>query len=143
MTSGRPVVVKRLPQRVSQHEARELLREIEPSLKDDHPSLVFDFTDVRHLDSAGIELLLHCMEEAMKRNGDLKFAAVPPAIGAILELTRVHRLFEIFDNAADAAESFYRFPAHAFQQTWEATHPSIRAENGERNAPSSEGPEEQ
>jgi len=130
MTPNRPVIVKRLPQHMSQHSAQELLRGLEPLLKDDRPCMVFDFSDVCYLDSAGIDVVLKCMEEAMKRNGDLKFAAIPPAIASILRIMRVDCLFEIFGDVADAVESFYRFPAHAFPQPREATAPIVRA-NGD------------
>jgi hypothetical protein len=52
----------------------------------------------------------------MKRNGDVKLAAIPPGAAAILELTRVDRLFEAFDNTADAVNSFQQLPANGFQQ---------------------------
>ncbi|MGA9208111.1 MAG: STAS domain-containing protein [Terriglobales bacterium] len=136
------MVVKQLPEIVSRHQAQELIREVGPFLKDDHPCLVFDFSGVRHLDSAGIEMLLRCMEEAVKRNGDLKLAAIPPAIAVILKLTRVDCLFEIFDNPADAVESFSRFPLYAFRQTREPTYPSAGAEDNDSGATSSEGTEE-
>jgi anti-anti-sigma regulatory factor len=58
------------------------------------------------MDSAGIELLLYCMQEAMKRDGDLKLAAVSPAAATIMELMRVDRLFEVFETADQAARSF-------------------------------------
>jgi anti-anti-sigma factor len=142
MTSCGAVIVKRLPERVSQHQVREFIRELEPSLKNDRPCLVFDFSDVSHLDSAGIEMLLQCMEEAMKRNGDLKLAAVPPPIASLLKLTRVDCLFEIFDNASDAVASYYRFPVYALQQTGEAAHPTVGAGNGVPGTRAPERPEE-
>ena len=71
MTTGKPVVVKRLPETVSEPQSRIFFRELEPILDSDRPRIVFDFTGVRTFDSAGVELLLRCMEEAMKRNGDL------------------------------------------------------------------------
>lgn len=142
MTANRSVIIKRLPERVGQHQAQTLIREVEPFFKGDHPYLVFDFSDVCHLDSAGIEILLQCVEEALKRNGDLKFAAVPPAIATILKLTRVDCLFEMFDNASDAVESFYRFPVYPFQQTSEGMYPSTRAVNDDPRATLSERPEE-
>ena len=117
MTNSRPVVVKQLPDRVSVNEAQQLFRELAPLFEGDRPCLVFDFSEVRQLDSAGIEMLLRCMEEAMKRNGDVKLAAVSPQVTVILELTRVDRLFEIFENPSDAVESFHRFPVQAFRQT--------------------------
>ncbi len=117
MTNSRPVVVKQLPDRVSVNETQQLFRELAPLFEGDRPCLVFDFSEVRQLDTAGIEMLLRCMEEAMKRNGDVKLAAVSPQVTVILELTRVDRLFEIFENPSDAVESFHRFPVQAFRQT--------------------------
>lgn len=115
MTTGKPVVVKQLPEHLGVQQCQAFLRELEPVFQSDRPRLVFDFTGVRHLDSAGVEFLLRCMEEAMKRNGDLKLASVSPELAVILEMTRVDRLFEIFDNSTDAVESFHRFSASAWQ----------------------------
>src|SRR6266481_5708619 len=116
MTNSRPVVVKQLPDRVSVNETQQLFRELAPLFEGDRPCLVFDFSEVRQLDSAGIEMLLRCMEEAMKRNGDVKLAALSPQVAIILEITRVDRLFEIFATPSDAVESFHRFPVEALQQ---------------------------
>jgi anti-sigma B factor antagonist len=115
MTTGKAVVVKQLPESVSTPQAQALFRELEPILATDRPRLVFDFTGVRSFDSAGVELLLRCMEEAMKRNGDLKLAALSPQMAVILEMTRVDRLFEIFNNSNAAVESFHRFSPAAIQ----------------------------
>ena len=142
MSTSLPVMVKQLPESVSRPQAQELIREVAPFIKHDHPCLVFDFSGVRHLDSAGIELLLRCMEEAVKRNGDLKLAAIPPSIAVILKLTRVDCLFEIFENPADAVESFSRFPVHAFQQNREPTYHSAGAEDNDLGATAREGTEE-
>ena len=116
MTDCGNVTVKKLPERVSVSEARQLLAELEPKLESDRPCLVFDCSDVMQIDSAGIEMLLRCMEEAIKRNGDVKLAALSPQVAIILEITRVDRLFEIFATPSDAVESFHRFPVEALQQ---------------------------
>lgn len=116
MTKCRTIVVKDLPESVTLLRIPALVKEVVPLIRADWPCLVFDFSRVRELDRAGVELLLRTMEEVVKRNGDLKFAAVSPPIAVILELTRVDRLFEIFDCPADAVESFHRFPAQAFSQ---------------------------
>jgi len=120
MTTGKPVVVKLLPEHLGVRQCQAFLRELEPLFGTDRPRLVFDFSGVHHLDSAGVEFLLRCMEEAMKRNGDLKLACVSPQLAVILEMTRVDRLFEIFDNSTDAVESFHRFSASA----WQAMEPA-------------------
>ena len=116
MTTCRTVMVKDLPESVTLNHIAELCRELVPLAHGDWPCLVLDFSAVRELDRAGVELLLRTMEEVVKRNGDVKFAAVSPQIGMILELTRVDRLFEFFDNAADAVSSFTSFPLVAFSR---------------------------
>ena len=104
-TSG-PVIVMELPERLNHTEGKAFLREMEPLLQADRPRIVLDCSQVQHIDSAGIEMLLYCMDQAMKRDGDLKLAAVSPASATILELMRVDRLFEVFESAEQATRSF-------------------------------------
>lgn len=113
MTSPRPVIVKQLPAQLKLGQIQEFLREVDPLITADRPCIVFDFSHVTQIDSAGVDMLLHCMEQAMKRNGDLKLAAVPPASAVILELTRVDRLFEVFETVSEAVDSFYGFSVPA------------------------------
>lgn len=116
METSRPVVVKRMPARVNLREARSFFRDVQPFLKADRPQLVFDMAQVEHLDSAGIEMLLECMAECMKRDGDLKLSSLSPQAATVLELTRTDRLFEIFDSSTDAARSFSSFLPNAMRQ---------------------------
>ncbi len=109
METARPVVVKRMPERLNLKHARALLRELRPILTSDRPQLVFDMSQVRHLDAAGVDMLLHCMTESMKRDGDLKLAALSDQAAVILELTRTDRLFEIYHTSTDAMRSFSHF----------------------------------
>ena len=109
------VAVKQLPGKLGVQQGRVFLREIESCLNCDRPRLVLDCSNLVQLDSAGIHVLLRCLEEAMRRNGDVKLAAIPSAAAATLELTGVNRLFEIFDNAADAVSSFQQVPTYGFQ----------------------------
>jgi anti-sigma B factor antagonist len=128
MISGRPVVVMQLPEKLSLEQGRRFFLEVEPCLKADRPRLVLDCSNLQQLDSAGIQVLLHCLEEAMKRNGDVKLAAVPPAAAELLELTKVDSLFEVFDRAADAVNSFNQFPVHAFHPPLQPTYPNPASE---------------
>lgn len=115
-TNSRPVVVKRMPERLNARTAREFLRDVQPFLMTDRPQLVFDLAQVKQLDAAGVEMLLRCMSEAHKRDGDLKLATVSPAAGVVLELTRTDRLFEIYETSTDAVRSFSGFLPNAMKQ---------------------------
>jgi anti-anti-sigma factor len=96
METSRPVVVKRVPERVNLKAARQFMRAVEPILQSDRPQVVLDLSNVRQLDSAGVDMLLHCMSEAMKRDGDVKLAAPSAEAMVILELTRTARSFSSF-----------------------------------------------
>ena len=76
METSRPVIVKRLPNRVNLKEAKIFFREMQPILRIDRPQVVFDLSQIRQMDAAGVDVLLRCMAQAMKRDGDVKLAAV-------------------------------------------------------------------
>ena len=101
-----PVVVMQMPEQLNSEAARTFLQDMEPLLEIHRPRIVFDCSQVRYMDSAGVEMMLHCLEEAMKRDGDLKLAALSPESEVILELMRVARVFEAFATSDEAVRSF-------------------------------------
>ena len=106
MNNERPILVLQLPERVVMGRVHVFFREVRTLLKGTRPRLVFDFSSVRQLDSAGVEMLLNCAEEVLKRNGDLKLAAISEGPAEVLRLTKVDSLFEIFEDPAEAVQSF-------------------------------------
>ncbi len=131
METSRPVIVKRVPESLNLRQARVFLEEVRPLLEHDRPQLVFDLSLVRKLDSAGVDMLLHCMKEASRRDGDLKLAALSPQAQVVLDLTRTSRLFETFATSAEAARSFSGYMPNMVRQF----HPEADAVgNGERKA---------
>src|SRR5215472_11045518 len=102
------VTVTRLPETIDRKRGRLFFKELESRLNIDRPCVVLDCSRVREMDRFAIHMLLCCLEEAMKRDGDVKLAAVSQSARATLELTRVDRLFEIYDTESDAVSSFFR-----------------------------------
>jgi len=113
----RTVAVMQLPEVLNMKQRRNFLREMQSQMSVDRPRLVLDCSKVRLRDRSFIHLLLCCLEEAMKCKGDVKLAALPPGAGAILELTGVNRLFDIYETTAEAVNSFHRFPVLSVPQT--------------------------
>lgn len=114
--------MKRIPERFNLKQSRNFLQEVKPFLDADRPQIVFDLSQVRQIDAAGVDVLLHCMSEAMKRDGDLKLASLSPQAAVILELTRTDRLFEIYETSTDAAKSFSSFLPNAVRQFYPSFH---------------------
>jgi anti-sigma B factor antagonist len=128
METSRPVVVKRVPAILNTRQARQFHEDVRPLLSVDRPQIVFDLAAVRQIDAAGVDVLLECMTEASKRDGDLKLANLSPHAAVILELTRTDRLFEIYETATDAVKSFSSFLPNVVRQFYPApgTSPSLR-----------------
>jgi anti-sigma B factor antagonist len=121
-SSKRPVVVKRMPERMNLKQARGFFKEVQPFLNSDRPQIVFDMSLVRQIDAAGVDVLLRCMRDAIRRDGDLKLAALSPQAAVVLELTRTGRLFEIYDTSGAAVKSFSSFVPKAIKQFY--PHPA-------------------
>jgi anti-anti-sigma factor len=110
-------------------QARKFLKEVGRFLISDRPQIVFDMSQVRDIDAAGIDVLLQCMSAAVKHDGDLKLASLSPQSAVVLELTRAGRLFEIYENSTAAAKSFSSFLPnaikHLYAQPIEETSPAV------------------
>jgi anti-sigma B factor antagonist len=117
MHKSGPVIIMQLPERLNHRDVQNCSSELDPILGSDRPRIVLDCSLVQYMDSAGVEMLLHCVQEAMKRDGDLKLAAVSPAAATILELMRVDRLFETFETTDEAVQSFHAFTMPVVPQT--------------------------
>jgi anti-sigma B factor antagonist len=138
-TSSRPVVVKRMPDRMNHRQAKVFLREVQPFLMCDRPQVVFDLSQVRQFDAAAIDMLLQCMSEVTKRDGDLKLAALSPQAATVLELTRTDRLFEIYETSTDAVRSFTYFLPNAMRPIPRLTFPLTGANSTAEPAPENKG----
>lgn len=115
LTSG-PVVIMQLPEELSVKEVQGFMEEMGPLLESNRPRVVLECSQVRSMDSAGVEMLLRCLEEVLKRDGDLKLAALSPEAEVILEIMRVARVFEIYPTSEEAVRSFNAIPAEAIPQ---------------------------
>jgi anti-anti-sigma factor len=124
-----------MPDRMNHRQAKVFLREVQPFLLCDRPQVVFDLSQVRQLDAAGVDMLLHCMSEVMKRDGDLKLAALSPQAATVLELTRTDRLFEIYETSSDAVRSFTYFLPNAMRPTPKLTVPLSDSNSAEPAKP--------
>jgi len=107
-TRTRPVSIRTVPERLDGTRRQAFYREVESCINVDRPAIVLDCSSVHGLDRNTIQLFLCCLEEAMKRNGDVRLAAVSPELKSSLKLMELDALFQIFDCIGDAVVSFHR-----------------------------------
>ena len=115
LTNG-PVVVMQMPEQFTGGEVQTFMLELGPLLESNRPRIVLECSQVRSFDSSGVEMLLHSLEEVLKRDGDLKLAALSAEAEVFLELMRVARVFETFPTSEEAVRSFHVVPAETASQ---------------------------
>ncbi len=107
----RAVTVHEVPAEVTASEERAFLRNLQEYVETERPRLVLDCSAIRRMNRPTMHLLLSCLEEAMKRNGDVRLAALPPEARVSPQLNGLRRLFEIYSTVGEAVHSFQQRPS--------------------------------
>ncbi len=103
----RVVVVRKFPQLLHHRQRSDFFYDVSQCLDVDRPALVFDCSQLGHVDEQLIHLLLCCLEEAMKRHGDIRLAWVTAEMKASLKAVDADVLFRIFETSNAAVASFH------------------------------------
>lgn len=127
---ARAVIVKEVPATTDAKQAKAFVRELANDIAHVvRPCVVIECARVRRVDGAFLHLLLLSLEEAMKRNGDVRLSGFPEAARPALQSLGMERLFRFYPTTAQAAESFRRpgAPTPSFSAQGSTTQPSARA----------------
>ncbi|AMV72495.1 STAS domain-containing protein [Desulfuromonas carbonis] len=103
---GQVVRIDIREERLDAHNSGELKAEMLKLFDEGKSSIVIDLKDVRFVDSSGLGSLVSGFKNASARNGNLKLCGLQPQVKSMFELTRLHRVFEIFPAADEALASF-------------------------------------
>ena len=95
---------RKILEELSIHEIGERLSNLvnsEPKLK-----LVLSFRNVEHLSSAALGMLIALRSQVREKDGQLKLSNIRPQIYEVFKITKLSKLFEIHDTAAQAMQAF-------------------------------------
>jgi len=105
-----PVAIMQLPARVDAQGELLLLHDLDLRMDANRPRVVLDCSRLLQFDKPVVHLLLCCLEEAMKRNGDVKLAELPDDVCAIFTWFGLDGLFEVYATVSGAVDSFLQSP---------------------------------
>ena len=103
---GSAVLLTVQEERLDAHNSGELKTQMLKLFEEGRNSLVIDLHAVRFVDSSGLGALVSGFKNASSRNGSLKLAGLQLQVKSMFELTRLHRVFEIFADVDEALASF-------------------------------------
>lgn len=76
--------------------------EIKAIFDEGRTRLALEMSGIRHIDSSGLSVLVTAMKTARTSGGDVVLVKPTPSVRSLLELTRLHRILEVFEDE-DAA----------------------------------------
>ena len=100
------VIIYVKEERLDAHNSGELKTEMQRLFEEGNKNVLVDLHDVRFIDSSGLGALVSGFKNAISHHGNLKLSTLQTQVKSMFELTRLHRVFEIYASAAEALENF-------------------------------------
>jgi anti-sigma B factor antagonist len=123
------VTILALKGRITMSEVSPVRDKVQQLLAAGHNQIVLDLGDVEYIDSTGLGNLVISYTQVKKAGGALKLVRLNKRNVELLALTRLHTVFEVFEDETDAVNSFFpgreikRFDILSFVQQRHETEP--------------------
>ncbi|HZQ70161.1 MAG TPA: STAS domain-containing protein [Terriglobales bacterium] len=87
-------------------EESAVLRDTVRKLITENNRIVLNLGGVNYIDSGGLGTLVSLFTTAHTAGGSIKLANLTQRVGDLLQVTKLVTVFEVYDNEAEAVESF-------------------------------------
>ena len=72
-------------------------------VKSGQPKMIIDFSNLDHVSSAMLGVLVDLHRTAQKMNGEVRLAALSPALSNVVKISQLEKLLKIYSTTQDAA----------------------------------------
>lgn len=99
-------------ERLDANNSGELKEYLQRLLENEAKALVIDLSAVRFIDSSGLGALLSGYKNANLHQGSLVLSGLQPRVQSMFELTRLHRVFDIYPKLQEALDHIEKGETH-------------------------------
>lgn len=92
--------------RATLKEAEEFKRTLGKNIEKGYHKIVIDLSTCEFLDSTFLGALVVSLKKVTALGGDVRLVGFHPAVHSMMELTRMHRVFETYPTKEEAIKSF-------------------------------------
>lgn len=100
------LITKVLPKRATVEFSTDFKEQLLEKIANETANVVVDLSNVEFVDSSFLGALVAGLKRTTMRDGDLKIVGLQPPVRSMFELTRLYRIFDIFENLEEAIDSF-------------------------------------
>lgn len=104
--SGEITVLFIKEDRLDANNSEELKVELRHIFESGTKDMIIDLKEVHFIDSSGLGVLVSGYKNASTKHGSLKLSNLQSQVKSMFELTRLHRVFDIFTTVDDALLSY-------------------------------------
>lgn len=97
-----PLVISLYGEFVDRDESRGLTKLIEESCEEGNPWVIFDLSDLRIMNSTGLNVLVNTLTTARKAGGDVIIAGVSEKVRKLFIITKLNTIFQVHESEEDA-----------------------------------------
>jgi anti-sigma B factor antagonist len=94
--------IVRMPLRIDAVAAESIKSELSDLLRHGSGRLLLDMSAVKFMDSTGLGVIVTALKSARAGGGKLALFALPARVRALVEVTRLHLVFDIYVDEASA-----------------------------------------
>ena len=106
-SSERAVTIKEVPLNCNNGDANRFVQDLAHDIAQVmRPAVVLDCSSTHGMDRRLLNLLFCCLEEAIKRNGDVRLVGLHQDAWKLLKSTGADRLFRNFATIPEAVDSY-------------------------------------
>lgn len=99
-----PVEIVTLHGTIDGIESGDLRRRLNERIDAGRTRLLLDMSSVDFIDSTGLSALIGALKTTRRIGGNIGLLNPAPTVRSVLELTRLHRILEIFSNEKDGVD---------------------------------------
>lgn len=92
--------------RLDANNSEDLKKELQQQFAADTKNMIIDLTEIHFIDSSGLGALVSGYKNASTIHGSLKLTNLQSQVKSMFELTRLHRVFDIFTTVDEAVQSY-------------------------------------
>ena len=101
-----PLVISLYGELVDRDECRELIRLVDEKCEAGTAQIIFDLSNLRIMNSTGLNILVHSLTAARKSGGDVVIAGITEKVRQLFIITKLNTIFQVFESE-EGAEAFF------------------------------------